>query len=65
MHREVPVSATHQMYLKVLHRLSRTEPVGRVRDILSGLGLGLQVESGPTPTLIATIRTPRGTVELC
>ncbi len=39
--------------------------VGRVRDILNGLGLGLQVDSAPTPALIATIRTPRGTVELC
>jgi len=39
MHREVPVSATHQMYLKVLHRLSQTEPVGRVRDISRELGV--------------------------
>ena len=38
--------------------------VGRVRDILNGLELALQVESGPAPALIATIRTPRGTVEL-
>lgn len=38
--------------------------VGRVRDMLNGLELDLQVESGPTPALIATIRTPRGTVEL-
>ncbi len=38
--------------------------VGRVRDILNGLGLDLQVESGPTPALISTIHTPRGTVEL-
>ena len=36
----------------------------RVSDLLNGLELGLQVEPGPTPALIATILTPRGTVEL-
>lgn len=39
MHREEPVSATHQMYLKALYRLSETRPVGRVRDIADSLGL--------------------------
>jgi hypothetical protein len=39
--------------------------VGRVREILNGLELDLQVEAGPTPALIATIHTPNGTVELC
>lgn len=38
--------------------------VGRVREILNGLELDLQVEAGPTPVLIATIRGPGGTVEL-
>ena len=37
---------------------------GRVREILNGLELTLQVESGPTPALIATIDTPGGRVEL-
>ena len=36
----------------------------RVRGLLDGLGLDLQVESGPAPALIATIRGPRGAVEL-
>ena len=39
MHREDPVSATHQMYLKALFRLCRTHPVGRVRDLADELGL--------------------------
>ena len=39
--------------------------VGRVQGILNDLGLDLQVASGPTPALIATIHAPRGTVELC
>jgi DtxR family Mn-dependent transcriptional regulator len=39
MHREEPVSATHQMYLKVLYQLSRTRPVGRVRDLAHELGV--------------------------
>lgn len=37
---------------------------GRVREILNGLELDLEVEPGPTPALIATIHTPGGTVEL-
>jgi len=39
MHREDPVSATHQMYLKALYKLSRTSPVGRVRDLARELGI--------------------------
>lgn len=39
MHREDPVSATHQMYLKTLYRLCRTHPVGRVRDLAEELGV--------------------------
>jgi DtxR family Mn-dependent transcriptional regulator len=39
MHREQPVSTTHQMYLKVLYRLSFDHPVGRVRDIAKELGV--------------------------
>ena len=39
MHREEPVSTTHQMYLKALYRLSRTRPVGRVRDLARELGV--------------------------
>jgi len=37
MHREKPVSTTHQMYLKTLYRLSQDHPVGRVRDLASQL----------------------------
>jgi hypothetical protein len=37
---------------------------GRVREILNGLELDLQVEAGPAPALIATIDTSGGTVEL-
>lgn len=39
MHRTEPVTSTHQMYLKVLYRLSRHNPVGRVRDIARELGV--------------------------
>jgi DtxR family Mn-dependent transcriptional regulator len=39
MHREDPVSVTHQMYLKALFRLCRTHPVGRVRDLAEELGV--------------------------
>jgi DtxR family Mn-dependent transcriptional regulator len=39
MHREDPVSPTHQMYLKALYRLCRAHPVGRVRDLAEELGL--------------------------
>lgn len=39
MHREDPVSATHQMYLKALFRLCLTHPVGRVRDLAEELGV--------------------------
>lgn len=39
MHREDPVSPTHQMYLKALFRLCRSHPVGRVRDLADELGL--------------------------
>lgn len=39
MHREDPVSPTHQMYLKALFRLCRIHPVGRVRDLADELGL--------------------------
>lgn len=39
MHREDPVSATHQMYLKALFQLCRNHPVGRVRDLAEELGV--------------------------
>ena len=39
MHREDPVSATHQMYLKALFRLCDSHPVGRVRDLAEELGV--------------------------
>ena len=39
MHREDPVSTTHQMYLKTLFRLCRMHPVGRVRDLAEELGV--------------------------
>lgn len=41
------VSPTQQMYLKVLHRLSQTGPVGRVRDIAQELGV--------TPGTVSTV----------
>ena len=49
MHREDPVSATHQMYLKALFRLCRTHPVGRVRDLAEELGV--------TPGTVSTALT--------
>ena len=39
MHREDPVSPTHQMYLKALYRLCQSHPVGRVRDLAEELGV--------------------------
>jgi len=36
----------------------------RVQDMLTALGLNMRVDSGSTPELIATIRTPKGEVEL-
>jgi DtxR family Mn-dependent transcriptional regulator len=39
MHREDPVSPTHQMYLKALLRLCQLHPVGRVRDLAEELGV--------------------------
>lgn len=38
--------------------------VDRVKEMLRGVGLDLPVTKGPAPALIATISTPRGTVEL-
>ena len=39
MHREQPVSSTHQMYLKALLELCQIHPVGRVRDLAKELGV--------------------------
>ena len=39
VHRDDPVSTTHQMYLKTLFRLTQTRPVGRVRDVARELGV--------------------------
>ena len=39
MHREDPVSPSHQMYLKALLQLCREHPVGRVRDLAETLGV--------------------------
>lgn len=39
MHRQETISTSQQMYLKVLLHLSRTRPVGRVRDISRQLGV--------------------------
>jgi hypothetical protein len=36
----------------------------RVQKILGALGLDLPVQPGPAPALIATVNSPRGTVEL-
>ena len=36
----------------------------RIKADLANLGLRLRVDSGPAPALIATIRTPKGDVEL-
>ena len=49
MHREDPISSTHQMYLKTLLRLCRTHPVGRVRDLAEELGV--------TPGTVSTVLT--------
>jgi hypothetical protein len=38
--------------------------VERVNKMLAGIGLDLRVKKGTGPALIATIKTPRGTVEL-
>jgi hypothetical protein len=49
----------------VLVALRAEHPDGnRVRSGLSALGLNLRVDSGSAPALIATIRTPKGEVEL-
>ena len=36
----------------------------RVQQMLTGLGLGLQVKKGPSPALTAIISSPRGRIEL-
>jgi len=36
----------------------------RVQQMLTGLGLGLQVKKGPSPALKASISSPRGRIEL-
>ena len=36
----------------------------RVQQMLTGLGLGLQVKKGPAPALTAIISSPRGRIEL-
>lgn len=50
--------------LELVHlRAEHPGPRG-VRTILEQLGLDLPVAAGPAPALIATLRTPRGTLEL-
>lgn len=39
MHRKEQISPTHEMYLKVLYRLSQHQDVARVRDMAKGLGV--------------------------
>ncbi len=39
MHGDGGLSATHEMYLKVLYRLQLASEVGRVRDLAKGLGV--------------------------
>lgn len=39
MHGDDGLSATHEMYLKVLFRLEASDEVGRVRDMAKGLGV--------------------------
>lgn len=39
MHGQEGLSATHEMYLKVLYRLQADSEVGRVRDMAKGLGV--------------------------
>ncbi len=39
MHHPDGLSATHEMYLKVLYRLQRENDLGRVRDLARGLGV--------------------------
>jgi glyoxalase-like protein len=44
-------------------RAEHPEPE-RVREMLAGLAVDLQVEAGAQPALIASLRTPRGLVDL-
>jgi len=39
MHGDHGLSPTHEMYLKVLHRLEAEGKIGRVRDMATGLGV--------------------------
>ena len=46
MHRQSPLSPTHEMYLKVLYEVRGKHEVARVRDLANGLGVSPGAVSG-------------------
>jgi hypothetical protein len=44
-------------------RAEHPEP-GRVRRLLGAVGIGLPVEQGSSPALVATLATPLGQIEI-
>ena len=46
MHRQNPISPTHEMYLKVLYEVRGKHEVARVRDMAKGLGISPGAVSG-------------------
>jgi len=46
MHRQNPISPTHEMYLKVLYEVRGKHEVSRVRDLARGLGVSPGAVSG-------------------
>ena len=53
MHREKPLSSTHEMYLKVLYEVRSKHEVARVRDVATGLGVSPGAVSGALKKLEA------------
>ena len=58
-----PAAALPEGCSLVALRAEHPEP-NRIKELLSTLGLSLRVDSGSAPTIIATIRTPNGNIEL-
>jgi len=58
-----PAASLPRGCLLIALRAENPDP-NRVQAELSALGLNLRVDSGSTPAIIATIRTPNGDVEL-
>jgi len=46
VHRQRPLSSTHEMYLKVLYEVRSKHEVARVRDVAKGLGVSPGAVSG-------------------